>query len=268
MIINGNKIAADIFQQTKNKIDNLNFTPKLSIITYSPNFVTEKYLHLKCDKASWLGIETEIIKLKSDASTLSVIEIIKKISPNTNGIIVQLPLLLGVDLDKVLKSIPIHLDPDAFSYVSSPASAPCLPPVVGAIEEISKFYNINFCHKEVVILGQGRLVGKPAAVFTENLGAQVKIVTEHEGSLSDLSSADLIISGIGKPGFIKPEQVKEGVVIFDAGTSETNGVLSGDVKKTVADKASFFTPVPGGIGPITISYLFRNLVLLFSQGCE
>ncbi len=268
MIIDGEKIATCILRETKNKIDNMSFTPKLSIVTHNPDFVTEKYLQLKCKRAAWLGIETEIIKLTNDANTVSIVKTIQQISADTNGIIVQLPLALGIDLDKVLKSIPSNKDPDAFSYVFSSDTSPCLPPVVGAIEEISKFYDVRFLHKKVVVLGQGRLVGKPVAIFAKKLGAEVKIITEHKGELSDLATADIIISGVGKPGFIKPNQVKNGVIIFDAGTSESGGVLSGDVVKEVAGKALLFTPVPGGIGPITIAYLFRNLISLASQECE
>jgi len=116
-----------------------------------------------------------------------------------------------------------------------------------------------------VILGNGRLVGAPAAEYARKAGAIVTVLTKETYSEKLLLAADIIVSGIGQPHFIKAVNVKEGVVIFDAGTSEDGGVLVGDVDPQVAEKASLITLVPGGIGPITIACLLRNLVQLARQ---
>jgi len=139
-----------------------------------------------------------------------------------------------------------------------------LPPVVGAIKELSKRQHVVFAGAKVVVVGEGRLVGKPAALWAKKQGAQVKVIHRNtERPEEILKTADIIISGAGDPGIIKPEMIKEGVVIFDAGTSEEGGVLKGDANPACADKATLFTPVPGGIGPITVAVLLRNLVNLW-----
>ena len=139
----------------------------------------------------------------------------------------------------------------------------CLPPVAGAVKIIAEKYNIDFRGKNVVVLGAGRLVGAPVAHFLNSAGAQVTTLTEHdEQPFEVIKSADVIVTGIGQPHFIKPEHVKEGVIIFDAGTSEDGGLMVGDVEPAVADQAALFTPVPGGIGPITVALLLRNLASL------
>ena len=114
-----------------------------------------------------------------------------------------------------------------------------------------------------MVLGAGRLVGAPVARFLNSAGAQVTTLTElDEQPFEIIKTADVIVTGIGQPHFIKPEHVKEGVVIFDAGTSEDGGFMVGDVEPDVAHKAALFTPVPGGIGPITVALLLRNLASL------
>jgi len=106
------------------------------------------------------------------------------------------------------------------------------------------------------------LVGRPAAAYARARGAVVTVLTKETYDATALRSADIIITGVGQPHFITPELVKEHVILFDGGTSEDGGVLVGDVSPTVADRASLLTPVPGGIGPITIAYLLRNLISL------
>ena len=122
---------------------------------------------------------------------------------------------------------------------------------------------IDFVGKHVVVLGQGRLVGAPTAQYLRLAGALVTTLTEaNQHDLNVIKEADIVVSGIGRPHFITADMVKSGVIIFDAGTSEDGGVVAGDVHPSVVMTASHFTPVPGGIGPITIAVLLRNLVTL------
>ncbi len=114
--------------------------------------------------------------------------------------------------------------------------------------------------KKAVIVGAGKLVGKPSAELLTTLGANITFVTEHAGSLEELKDADIAVLGAGNPGFIKPEMLKPGIVLIDAGTSEAaGGKLMGDADPACANMASVFTPVPGGIGPIAIAMIFKNL---------
>ncbi len=237
--------------------------PQLTAITCAPNFETQKYLEMKKQKAFSAGVSLNIVELPAEATTEEVVACVLRVGSETDGVVVQLPLPVQVDKDVVLEAVPLNKDPDGFRYGKEEDS--CLPPVVGAIDEISKVHDISWADKEVVILGEGRLVGLPSKHYAEARGAKVTTMNKDTFSEESLKKADIIVSGIGQPGFIKADMVKEGVVIFDAGTSEEGGVLVGDVAKEVASKAKLLTPVPGGIGPITIAYLLRNLVHLVRQ---
>jgi methylenetetrahydrofolate dehydrogenase (NADP+)/methenyltetrahydrofolate cyclohydrolase len=179
----------------------------------------------------------------------------------TNGIIVQLPFPPHIDVDTVLSVIPKSYDVDVAWYDGS--SDEVLPPVVGAIAEIARVHDVLFATQNVVVVGKGKLVGAPALIWTQKQGAHVSVIDrETADPKTMIGDADILILGAGKPGLIMKDDVKEGVLIFDAGTSEDGGVLKGDADLSCAEKASLFTPVPGGIGPITIAVLLRNLITL------
>ncbi len=237
--------------------------PRLGAITCVPNFETRKYLEMKKRRAASVGIALNVVELPEGSTTADTIACIEHLAPNVDGIVVQLPFPESIDVTTVLAAVPPDKDPDGFSYHQTATS--CLPPVVGAIDEISKLHGVVWEGKQVVVLGAGRLVGRPAAVYAAARGALVTVMTKETYDASKLPPADIIISGIGKPHFITPDLVKEHVIIFDAGTSEDGGVLAGDVHPAVAERASLLTPVPGGIGPITIACLLRNLVQLAQQ---
>lgn len=115
--------------------------------------------------------------------------------------------------------------------------------------------------KKATVVGSGRLVGAPAARLLRELGAEVQVL-EKGDSLDVLKDADIIVLGAGEPGLVKPEHLKEGVVLIDAGTSESNGKVAGDADPACAEKAALFTPVPGGVGPIAVAMIFKNLFAL------
>ena len=138
------------------------------------------------------------------------------------------------------------------------------PTVVGAIQELFLEYKIDVKGKNVAILGAGALVGKPVAMWLMRESSVVTVITEETPNPEEiLKSADIIISGIGKPGYITGDMVKDGVVVVDAGTSESEGKIRGDVDfDSVSKKASYLTPVPGGVGPLTVAMIFKNLLAL------
>ena len=229
ILVDGKALAANLLAEVKASVSTLTAAPHLVVITCAPNFETQKYLALK--------------KAKAD------------------GIIVQLPLPAHIDTAAVLAAVPASHDVDAFKYQTGETTV--LPPVVGAIDEIAKQHQVQFENKQVVIFGAGRLVGAPAARYATLRGAKVTVLTEDStDSVEAVLAADIIILGVGKPNLLTLDMVKEGVVVFDAGASEDGGLLVGDADPTVASKASLFTPVPGGIGPMTIALLFRNLLEL------
>jgi methylenetetrahydrofolate dehydrogenase (NADP+) / methenyltetrahydrofolate cyclohydrolase len=168
-----------------------------------------------------------------------------------DGILVQLPL---PNSEEFIKKIPPEKDVDALGEHPLVHS-----PVAGAIKEVLERANVEVKNKKAVVVGAGKLVGMPAAKLLEELGANVSIITSTEGSLTELLDADIVVLGAGEPGFIKPAMLKEGVVLIDAGTSESKGKLAGDADPACAEVASVFTPVPGGIGPIAVAMIFKNL---------
>ena len=264
MIVDGKKIAAEIYESVAQEVADMERTPILAAITCAPNFETKKYLELKKRKAAEVGITLRVIELPDTASTSEVVACVRVVASEVDGVVVQLPFPAHIDREVVLSAIPLDKDPDGFAYAENPAA--CLPPVVGAIKEIAEYYNVSFVEKQVMVLGQGRLVGSPAVRFLHTAGAEVTISTEHNSEQAQqLLDADIIVSGIGEPHFITVDKIKHGAVVFDAGTSEDGGLMVGDVHPDVVHVASLFTPVPGGIGPITIALLLRNLVSLVRQ---
>lgn len=262
--MDGRALAEEISLSLQSEIKDFGKPLKLAVVTCAPNLETKKFLKLKKTKAEALGVEVEIIEISAEKKTKEVVEMIQKLNMEAAGIIVQLPLPKTIDTDTVLETIKPELDVDAFSYGKG-QDLGILPPVVFAISEISKKYKVSWQGKKVVIFGAGRLVGKPAEVFARKQGAEVDLILESMGEtevLEKTKTADIIILGVGKANLLTKEMVKEGVVVFDAGASEDGGLLVGDANLEVAEKAKLFTPVPGGIGPLTVVLLFKNLLVL------
>lgn len=260
-VVDGKKIANDILEAVASQVSLLNKKPKLTVLACDPNFETQKYLALKQSKAELLGIKVVVTILPTGTDTESFLKAISIAVSESEGLIVQLPLPKSIDTDVVLKAVPSSHDVDAFKYQAGGSFV--LPPVVGAIDEISRINNLDWKNKNVVIFGAGRLVGTPARYYAESKNASVSLLTESSQNIETIvANADIVILGAGKPNLLLPSMVKDGVVVFDAGASEDGGLLVGDASPEVATKASLFTPVPGGIGPITVAILFRNLLEL------
>jgi methylenetetrahydrofolate dehydrogenase (NADP+)/methenyltetrahydrofolate cyclohydrolase len=261
MIVDGKAIAENIYRSIKIELQGGVHPPTLTVFACAPNIETKKFLEIKKRRAAELGIDVAMMEFAADSTTAEVVEVVKVAASRAEGIIVQLPFPSSIDTEQVISSLPARLDVDALHYDGG--SDMILPPVVGAIAEIARVHEVSFSGKQVVVLGHGRLVGKPAALWAKAEGAIVTVIDKNTSDASDvLLSADIIISGTGSPSLITPDKIKEGVIIFDAGTSEEGGQLKGDADPACAARAALFTPVPGGIGPITIALLFRNLLVL------
>ena len=261
MIVDGKAIAARIYAQIKNEVTHLSHKPHLTVFTCAPNFETQKYLALKRKKAHDVGVGFNVIEFPADITTEEVVTSVAHACIQTDGIIVQLPFPSHIDIAKVLETIPPSYDVDAVHYDGTQDDV--LPPVVGAIREIVIQHDILFAAAQVVVVGKGRLVGAPAILWAKKQGAQVSVIDrETEDKETPIAQAHILILGAGSPNLITPVMIAKDAVIFDAGTSEEGGILKGDADPTCASKASLFTPVPGGIGPITIAILLRNLITL------
>lgn len=256
MIVDGRAIAADILARLRARIAERATPPHLTVFACEPNFETQKFLGLKQKAAREVGITVNLIEFPPSVSTAEVMQTLAAHAPHTDGFVVQLPFPSPIDIDQVIAAIPASKDVDVLGYHGGDG---LLPPVVGAIVEIAERHQVVFEGQSVVIVGQGRFVGAPAA----RRWPHATVVTEHTpGRAALLKNADILILGAGVPGLITPEQIKDGAILFDAGTSEVSGVLRGDADPACAAHAALFTPVPGGIGPITVAVLLRNLVEL------
>ncbi|MBI3633491.1 MAG: bifunctional 5,10-methylenetetrahydrofolate dehydrogenase/5,10-methenyltetrahydrofolate cyclohydrolase [Candidatus Vogelbacteria bacterium] len=278
MIIDGNKIRDEIKEELKEKVKLLKHL-SLAIVWVGNDTVSAKYVEKKKKFGEEVGIKVDVYKYGDGILTDELINEIKKILRNDpTGIIVQLPLPKHVDSQKVLNMLPVNKDVDLLSdaaYKSfTDGISSVLPPVTGAIKEILDRNKIpGLMGLRAVIVGRGKLVGKPAAVWLESMGARVTLLGRDTTDLSQFTkTADIIITGAGVPNLIKPEMLPDkgttklgGVVIIDAATSDVSGKIVGDVDPACADKSLIFSPVPGGVGPITVAMLFKNLVTLASN---
>jgi methylenetetrahydrofolate dehydrogenase (NADP+)/methenyltetrahydrofolate cyclohydrolase len=259
MIVDGKQIATEILNTTKEKVASLGRVAVVRAITVSPNAATESYLRIKSARAADAGMNLEVVKLPDIATTEEVVASV--VASGADAVIVQLPLPKGVDTQTVLEAIPAEKDADVLSHAARTALT-VLPPVADAVREILTRAGVDPRGKNVVVVGKGWLVGDPVAAWLTKSGARVSVMTKESSDFSILKSADIVVSGAGVPHLIKPEMLRQGVVLIDAGTSESDGALAGDADPACAEVASVFTPVPGGVGPIAVACLFRNVLRL------
>lgn len=264
MLVDGRKISENILKNTAIDVALLKKPPRLHVITCEPTFETKKFIELKSKRAAEVGIEIVLTELDSEGSTQAAVMAVQQSVANSDGIVVQLPFPKRIDIEEVLTAIPPSHDADVLTYDGSQEEV--LPPVVGAISAILDTHNIELKGKKVAVLGQGMLVGRPSVIWLKSKGADVTSITEHTKKVAEITKqADVVVTGVGKTGILTPKMIKEGVVIIDAGTSEQKGQLAGDVDPACEKKASLFTPVPGGVGPITVAILLRNVLRLAEQ---
>jgi methylenetetrahydrofolate dehydrogenase (NADP+)/methenyltetrahydrofolate cyclohydrolase len=261
MIIDGRALAADIGAQIASEVADMVIKPRLAIFTCAPNFETKKFLMIKEQQAAAAGILLTQIVLPETVTLVEVAKQVATIATTHDGIIIQFPFPHIATADLIPLIPPSH-EVDVLTYTES---SPILPPVVGAIDEIAARAQLFWVGKQVVVVGNGLLVGAPAVRYVESQGGSVTLITKNSIDLSPLTTADVVILGAGVPGLLRPEMVRDEVVIFDAGTTEEGGALVGDADPAVAAKAALLTPVPGGIGPVTVAILLRNVLYLAKQ---
>ena len=265
MIIDGRAISADILAATRVRAASHGRQLIVRAIVMDPTGATESYLRVKSARAEDAGMRMEVVRMSSNATTEEVMAAVA--APGADAVIVQLPLPDSVITSLVLDEIPLAKDADVLSrlayedFVYRKQDA-LLPPVVAAIKEVLERSHVEIQGKRAVIVGSGRLVGQPAAVWLEEMGADVLVLTRQSESLAELAHADIVVLGAGSPHLVTPDMLKEGVVLIDAGTSESNGAIVGDADPACAELASVFTPVPGGMGPIAVACLFQNVAKL------
>lgn len=269
MIVDGKAIAEKIKSSLKEEISKSKKKIRLAVLKVGDDSVMTKYLEVKKKFAEAIGVNVRIYEVPADISNNKLREKLSEIvhiEENT-GVIVQLPLPVAINMQYILDAIIPNKDPDMLSSRSlgkfSTGKSRIFPPVVGAIKTIFDENKIELKGKNAVVVGAGRLVGKPVATWLVGEGTTVSVIDENTKHPGDYTrKADIIISGVGKPKIIKSDMVKDGVIVIDCGTSESSGQVLGDVDPDISKRASLFAPVPGGVGPVTIAVLFRNLIEL------
>ena len=257
-IIDGKKIADAIGGRLKLRLKK--FPPLvLAVIVVGNNPVSRRYIRAKIEQARLLGIDVRVHEYGEAITEGELKQEIIRLGADISiqGLIVQLPLPRHLDTDRVMTALPKTKDVDALS-----AHPLVNSPVVEAVREILLMAGQKPKGLTAAVIGAGRLVGRPVANWLAKNGAKVVMVNNIEKERQVLKTVDLIVSGVGKPHIIKPADIKEGVIIIDAATSEDNGQLSGDADPACAQSCLVFTPVPGGVGPITLVKLFENLAIL------
>jgi len=265
MIIDGKAIAEDIYAGLAPRFAALNRRVKLGIVVVGENPVIESFVRIKGRSATRLNIEMVRKDLPESASETEIISAIHALNGNADAIIAQLPLPKGININNVLAAVPNEKDVDALNPTLPEERRLVHAPVALAAVEILERSHVPIKNARAIVVGAGRLVGAPSAWLLKKLGANVSVFSLEEGTIDDLKDADIIVSGAGNPGFIKPEHIKDGVALIDGGTSELKKRIAGDADSACAEKASVFTPVPGGVGPVAVAMIFRNLLALLGH---
>lgn len=266
-ILDGRKIKLEILNDLKEKINKLERRPGLVVIQVGSDPASQVYVKQKANMADIANIDFEHIKLDENIKQETLLDIIYSLNRNSlvNGILVQMPLPVNLDAKVIQNSIDPLKDVDGLTDINMgrlshnvDSLVPCTP--MGIIDML-KFYNIDINGKCVTIVGRSDLVGKPLASLMTNNNATTILCHSKTNNLSDFTRmADILVSAIGKPRFITSDMVKEDSVVIDVGINRLDdGKLCGDVDfDNVKDKTSFITPVPGGVGQMTVAELGKN----------
>ena len=272
-ILDGKQIAKEYRQRLKNQVNDLKeygFTPKLSVILVGNDGASQSYVKSKKKAAEKIGMISEIIHLDESTSEEVVLSELNRLNNDdtVSGILVQVPLPKQVSEQKVLEAINPEKDVDGFHpinigklYIDEQTFVPCTP--LG-IMEILKHADINLEGKNAVVIGRSHIVGQPVSKLLLQANATVTILHSRTKNMNaHLKQADVIVSAVGQPGLVTKENVKKGAAIIDVGnTPDENGKLKGDVAyDEVKEIASAITPVPGGVGPLTITMVLNNTLL-------
>lgn len=282
-VISGKQLSKDIREELKKEVVEVkakyNDVPKLVVVIVGEDPASVSYVTAKQKGATYVGFDSELIKKPVDITEQELLDLIQSLNDDesVNGILVQLPLPKHIDMDKVLDTISLAKDVDGFHpenvgnlHVGRPALVPCTPK--GIITMI-KSAGLPIEGKNAVVVGRSNIVGKPVSMLLLGENATVTIAHSRTQDLAGLCrTADILVAAVGRAEMIKGDWVKPGAVVIDVGVNriqrEIDGVMKnklvGDVEfDGAAEVASFITPVPGGVGPMTITSLLQNTLEAF-----
>jgi methylenetetrahydrofolate dehydrogenase (NADP+)/methenyltetrahydrofolate cyclohydrolase len=270
-IVDGKKVAERILKKLKSQIGNLrkrDIVPKLAVVLVGNDEVSLNFIRKKEEFCLKVGADFELFKFPGNIKEKILSDKIKVIQndKSLSGLVVQLPLPEHLSVQKILDQIDPELDADCLTSFNlgklAAGISEILPPTPAAILELFKSYKVSFLGKHIVIVGKGKLVGQSLNILLARERSTVTICGKYTKDLGFFTrQADILVSAVGKANLISEDMVKRGVVILDAGTSFRREKLIGDVDfPRVSKKASLISPVPGGVGPVTVVKLLENIV--------
>lgn len=279
-IIDGKKVSAAIKDSVRDKVDELMAQGKeitLAVIIVGDDPASRVYVNNKKKACEYVGFRSLEFALDESTSEQELLELIDKLNADetVNGILCQLPVPKHIDEDKVIDRISPDKDVDGFSkinvgklWVGDYDLAACTPM---GVMELLKYYNIDVCGKNCVIIGRSNIVGKPLAALLLEQNGTVTVCHSRTKNLAEITSkADILVAAVGRAGFVTADMVKDGAVVVDVGINRNaEGKLCGDVDfDSVKDRTSYITPVPGGCGPMTIALLMKNTLIAAEKQSE
>lgn len=271
-IINGKELAAKVRENLKLEVEELKnkgIYPKLAVIMVGNDSSSSVYVRNKSKACNEIGIEFEEFLLKEETTKEELLSLINELNKreDINGILLQSPIPKHLDIREAFNTIDYRKDVDGFHPINVGKLAigedgfvSCTP--LGVMKMLEE-YNIDLTGKNAVVIGRSNIVGKPMMQLLLNANATVTICHSKTKNIEEITKkADIIVAAIGKPKFVKENMVKDGAVVIDVGINRNEeGKIVGDVDfENVEKKASYITPVPGGVGPMTIAMLMNNVV--------
>ena len=277
VLIDGKKVSGQIRNRLAEEVQELNKktgkTPGLATVLVGDDPASAVYVRNKNKICGELGFQSFEQKLSADTSEEQLLQLVGELNSNKDihGILVQLPLPDQIDSEKILQAIDPKKDVDGFHpvnvgklVVGNALLTPCTPT---GIIELLDHYDIEISGKHAVIIGRSNIVGKPVSMLLLQRNATITICHSRTQDLEEITrSADIIVAAVGRANFVTEEMVSEGTVVIDVGINRVDGKLTGDVDfEPVSKKASHITPVPGGVGPMTIALLMENTLKAFKD---
>ena len=270
IILDGKKLSKDIKEDLKKEIENFDESVGLAVVLVGNDSASNLYVSMKKKACNYVGIDSFSVEFPKEISEIKLIEKIKELNTDkkVDGILVQLPLPKHIDTQKILALINPEKDVDGFHpynigqiVAGLDGFAPCTP--LGMVRLLEKYNLDDLRGKNAVVVGASNIVGKPIASLLLNLNATVDICHIYTKNLKEHTlKADILVVAVGKQNLITADMVKDDVIVFDVGINKTeSGKIVGDVDfDEVSKKSSFITPVPGGVGPMTIAMLLENTI--------
>lgn len=267
------KLKEEIKIKTNNYIEQYKITPKLVIIQVGNNPASQIYVRNKIKAAAYCNINAELQHLEEDITSEKLLNVIEGLNndDSVHGIIVQLPLPKHLNEQQVINAVIDSKDVDGFGIVNKgklfSGSASLVSATPSGIMKLFKEYNIDLTGKHAVVIGRSNIVGKPMSMLLLNANATVTIAHSKTQNLKEITkTADILVAAVGKAKFVTEDMVKENAVVIDVGINRIDEKLYGDVDfENVKEKTSYITPVPGGVGPLTIVSLLENTLIAYEQ---